>query len=108
MKDLKQLERIATQKVVYFQKSTTYFREQTFASSVSRLYNAYLKLVNNFDSLGHQRKSELCPKIQQIEFPSKYRKLKCQIYSNGIPKKQNYNQTKLLQYFMYFKNETTF
>ncbi|CAD8177253.1 unnamed protein product [Paramecium pentaurelia] len=108
MKDLKRLEKMATKKVVYFYKSIAQFPEQRFTSSISRLYNAYMNLVNNFDSQGNIRKNELCSKIQSIEFPQKYRKLKCYIYSDEIPRKQNYTQTQLLEYFMYFKNETNF
>ncbi|CAD8084859.1 unnamed protein product [Paramecium sonneborni] len=106
MSDLKQLEMMATKKIVYFYKSTVEFTEKRFSSSIARLYNAYTKLINNFDSLGQIHKSELCYKIQSLEFPQKYRMLKCFIPSDKIPRKQKYNLTKLLQYFMYFKNET--
>ncbi|CAD8086007.1 unnamed protein product [Paramecium sonneborni] len=108
MNDLKNLEMMATKKIVYFSKSTEQFTEKRFSSSIVRLYYAYTNLIKNFDSLGQIHKSELCSKIQSIEFPQKYRKLKCQISSDKIPRKKKYNLTQLLQYFMYFKNQTNF
>ncbi|CAD8175129.1 unnamed protein product [Paramecium pentaurelia] len=108
MKDLKQLEIMATKKIVYFCKSTVQFNEKKFTSSIARLYYAYTNLINNFDSHGQIRKNELCSNIQSIEFPQKYRNLKSMISSDMIPKKKNYNQTQLLKYFMYFKTKKIF
>ncbi|CAD8179982.1 unnamed protein product [Paramecium octaurelia] len=108
MKDLKQLEMMATKKIVYFCKSTFQLTEKRFTSTIARLYYAYTNLINNFDSNGQIRKNELCSKIQSIEFPQKYRNLKTRISCEMIPKKKIYNKTQLLQYFVYFKTKALF